>query len=292
MAVDFEEFRKIIRASQFSSVADKLEKEIELSIRLKTTSKAADGVGASRFGGVPDLPAEIDWPTWEGIKTGSKWRKCEGGPLGFLAQINLASLPNVATGLPRSGMLYFFYDIEAQPWGFDPQDRDGHRVIYSSRATESLAPRTAPRNLDGHPFQSVKLEAFAELLLPDIPESVDIAPEDMDAYQSLRDALIGRWGETHHRLLGYPQIIQNDMRSECQLVSNGIYCGDGTADHDPRAAALLRDSADWRLLLQIDSDEDGPGWMWGDAGRLYYWIRRQDLAALNFLKTWLCLQCF
>ena len=34
---------------------------------------------------------------------------------------------------------------------------------------------------------------------------------------------------------------------------------------------------DWRLLLQVNSD-DYAGWMWGDVGRVYFWIRRQDFA--------------
>jgi uncharacterized protein YwqG len=32
--------------------------------------------------------------------------------------------------------------------------------------------------------------------------------------------------------------------------------------------------------------------MWGDGGRLYFWIREQDLAVNNFDKTWLVLQCY
>jgi uncharacterized protein YwqG len=44
------------------------------------------------------------------------------------------------------------------------------------------------------------------------------------------------------------------------------------------------------LLLQIDSD-DAIGWTWGDAGRLYFWIRKQDLAARRFDRVWTILQC-
>lgn len=72
------------------------------------------------------------------------------------------------------------------------------------------------------------------------------------------------------------------MRLECQLVSNGIYCGDPSGYQDPRRASLESGAADWQLLIQIDSDADRLGWMWGDMGRLYFWNRRQDLAAANF----------
>jgi uncharacterized protein YwqG len=30
--------------------------------------------------------------------------------------------------------------------------------------------------------------------------------------------------------------------------------------------------------------------MWGDAGRVYFWIRRQDLAATDFECAWAVLQ--
>jgi uncharacterized protein YwqG len=31
--------------------------------------------------------------------------------------------------------------------------------------------------------------------------------------------------------------------------------------------------------------------MWGDAGMLYYWIRKQDLAEDRFDRIWMALQC-
>ena len=31
--------------------------------------------------------------------------------------------------------------------------------------------------------------------------------------------------------------------------------------------------------------------MWGDLGRLYYWIREQDLRRQAFDASWLVLQC-
>jgi uncharacterized protein YwqG len=44
------------------------------------------------------------------------------------------------------------------------------------------------------------------------------------------------------------------------------------------------------LLLQIDSD-DALGSVWGDLGRVYFWIRDQDLAARRFDRIWHVMQC-
>lgn len=47
----------------------------------------------------------------------------------------------------------------------------------------------------------------------------------------------------------------------------------------------LRDvHPDLCLLFQVDSDEPA-GMMWGDVGRLYIWIGRDDLTARRFDRT-------
>jgi len=86
--------------------------------------------------------------------------------------------------------------------------------------------------------------------------------------------------------------MQGDIRLEAQLVTNGLYCGDGTGYADPRRAVLEPGAKEWRLLLQVDTDDEKrPGWMWGDVGRLYFLIHREDLEQLNFNRVWCCLQC-
>ena len=80
------------------------------------------------------------------------------------------------------------------------------------------------------------------------------------------------------------------MQAECQLVSHGVYCGDPSGYTGSQAEALLPGAADWRLLLQVDSD-DAVDIMWGDVGRLYYWIQRDRLAEGAWYQCWLILQC-
>ena len=71
-----------------------------------------------------------------------------------------------------------------------------------------------------------------------------------------------------------------------------IMIGEGAADEDASVPALRPGTADWRLLLQIASRNDDSGMMWGDGGNLYVWIRRLDLAARDFSKVWVVLQCY
>jgi uncharacterized protein YwqG len=94
-----------------------------------------------------------------------------------------------------------------------------------------------------------------------------------------------------HQIGGWPELIQGDMESECHLVSQGVRMG-SPADHAATIKPGLEKGAeDWALLFQIDTDEDGPGWMWGDMGMIYFWIRRTDLATRDFSRVWLILQC-
>jgi uncharacterized protein YwqG len=91
-------------------------------------------------------------------------------------------------------------------------------------------------------------------------------------------------------MFGWPDLVQNPMQLECQLASNGIYVGGAAGWRDPRVPQLEGGAAEWMLLLQVDTDDEA-GWMWGDSGTLYYWIRRPDLAAGRFDRIWMIFQC-
>jgi len=103
--------------------------------------------------------------------------------------------------------------------------------------------------------------------------------------------VLGNGEGSINRLLGNPDPVQGDMQRECQLASNGIYCGDDNYISKPEAQALLPGSADRRLLLQVDSFEEEAGMMWGDVGRLYYWLTEHDLRSHKWSNTWMVLQC-
>jgi uncharacterized protein YwqG len=91
--------------------------------------------------------------------------------------------------------------------------------------------------------------------------------------------------EPIHRLLGHPDQIQGDMQLECQMVAHALKYG------DPRIALVAPTATEWRLLLQVDSDKIA-GMCWGDAGRLYYWIRRDALQSGRWEEAHLILQCY
>lgn len=239
-----------------------------------------DGPGFSKLGGKPNLPDNVDWPDWN------------GAPMSFIAQLRLSDVQRVAPieWLPTVGQLWFFYDQDQSTWGFDPNDLGSWAVIYVNEERDASR-REFPSALQPEArFTEVFVEARPHRSLPS-PARLEIGSDEIDesfwdAFDSINDAFL-----PHHQLGGYPSAIQSEnMEMDCQLASNGIYLGDGDGYQGDSATALKAGSADWRLLLQIDSDDDA-GMMWGDLGRLYFWVRAQDLAARDFSKTWLVLQC-
>jgi uncharacterized protein YwqG len=270
-----------------SRVAQELESLAVPCIRF-TTSRTKEDVplGSSKIGGCPHLPSEVAWPTWKGLS------------LSFLAQINLADLYEYefAGALPSSGILYFFYHPEQGTWGFDPADIGSWRVICSQAVKSGLVRRELPSTLPDYAQFPVCEVSFRQALTLPPYESMTIDAlrlddEEEDAYFRVLEVLSREgWGGTLHQLLGYPDPVQGDMQLECQLVSHGLYCGDVSGYRDPRRKELERGVQAWRLLLQLDSDDEA-NMMWGDCGRLYFWIHEDALEARDFDKVWMVLQC-
>jgi uncharacterized protein YwqG len=130
----------------------------------------------------------------------------------------------------------------------------------------------------------------------DIKSEVSLPYYGHEVYEDFADGEGDKfWEEVYNdenlnKLLGYSDNIQNEMELECELVTNGLYCGDLSGYNDPRAKALEPNAKNWKLLLQIDSNEENE-MMWGDCGRLYFWIKQDDLLNKQFDKSWFSLQC-
>ena len=233
----------------------------------------------SFLGGTPPLPAGREWPSKEGT------------PLTFLACLDLASLQSTlpVPWLPPSGRLLFFYDAENQPWGFDPKNRGSWAVLPAGDVTPASAPAGATTSLTHRPVMFRRIDTYPSYERPDVAA---LHLTDAEA-EILIDARLAVYGDRpRHQIAGFPDPVQGDeMELECQLVSNGLYCGDTSGYLSSRASELRDGAKDWRLLLQLDSDEE-LGVMWGDAGTLYFWIREADARSGRFDQAWVVLQCY
>jgi uncharacterized protein YwqG len=269
------------------SIAREMEKGVVPCVALVPGSPSATGGSRSRskIGGSPDLPNPGLWPLHNGKH------------LSFVAQLNLKEVPDLPGSaiLPKEGMLYFFYDSEQSTWGFDPKDKGSWRVLYREEVPSSGVATDYPEDI---PNRARFAERFVRLQpassVPDIYDVLQKTPSLTEGQMQEVCSVFAEYEEMRapmHQLLGRPAQVEGDMRLECQLVSHGLYCGDETGYSDPRAKALEAGAADWRLLLQVDTDDEA-GMMWGDCGRLYFWIREDDLRERAFENSWMILQCY
>lgn len=248
-------------------------------------------VGGSRFGGRPDVPGDFVWPVfeWEGTTR----------PLAFLAQFDCAQLaPLDQEGLlPKKGLLSFFYELDSQRWGYDPKDAGCARVYWFEG--QDLAPAEFPKELAEEfrlPQLAAKLSAAT-----DAPDFQDACPalgypwtaNDYRIFDQARGELGMHYPENRSQLLGWPDLIQNNMTLQCELVSRGHYLGGSWESVPLEERDQLRgpSTEKWRLLFQLDTvEQDGFELMFGDCGRIYFYIPKEDLEAGRFDRVWLIQQ--
>lgn len=290
---NLEQLREEMNESGLTAYFDALAPLAKNAIQITLDEQEDDDlpIGVSKFGGCPDLPEGVEW--FRTVETDI--------PMSFIAQVNFAEAApfDLEQKLPRKGMLYFFYDIspDGMPWGFDPKDADGWKVLFYDGDSAALSRREAPEDLEeddnGTIFGAARMCFEAVMELPstesDLTNDVEL-PDDDDLQEQYWDWLDEKSEEPSNKLLGHADCVQSGMELECEYVTNQIYCGNPEGYQTAKARGLDKNAARWNLLLQVESNE-ALGMMWGDMGRLYLWITNEDLAARKFENCWLILQC-
>lgn len=246
------------------------------AIRLVKTQQ----ITKSKFGGRPFINAnEFIWPRSNGI------------PMVFLAQLDLAELAAVHRfeWLGDCGLLLFFYDVTEMPWGFDPKDRGKWQVLFQTNSNEYAE---LPDGLDNcWRIEEKYIQPILVQVLPnyDNPkfESLGLSDEEVNIFIEMHDGV----SDSCHQVGGFASPVQGDsMDLQSQLASNGVYVGSPAGYKSEKAMRLQAGAANWKLLFQFDSDKD-MNVMWGDCGRIYFWVEEQKAKKNEFDNCWLILQC-
>lgn len=212
--------------------------------------RPAPAAGASRMGGLPDLPVGTAWPVFD------------GRPLNFIAQVDLGELPAVPGHevMPGAGRLLFFFAVDDalfEPAGAGPDDRA--RVVYVPPGVEAQEASPPPTVV---PYMARTVVAVSRLTLPSPSPSITALGLDhyeMQAYTAAWERSLEMKGTPpthryHDQLLGHARPIQEDPRM--------------TPDDQ---------SKDWTLLLAVHDDASICLDL-ADAGALYFMIPRDALA--------------
>lgn len=274
-------------------------KELETVVSSLTKNaiviEVEDGEGiapdVSKLGGKPYLPKDFSWPRF--------LDEDDERPLSFLCQINLSDVKQYDQDglLPRNGLLHFFYDCAAFRWGFDPEDKGCARVFYFEN-TDGFAPMAWPEGIEEDyivpemPVRFSNRKSYPRFEELEIYSNMDC---DFEDYDEVLEKLGVDLDAEDHKLLGYADIIQNEMLTECERASRGLYSGDPESYQntpEDEEIAIAKSAKDWMLLLQLSTlEKDGWELMWGDCGMLYFYIKKQDLAQKRFENAWFSLQC-
>lgn len=253
-------------------------------------------VGASKFYGTPDLPADFVWPYYKGTDFEDVTKN---RPLAFLAQIDLGEAAQYdRTGLlPTSGVLSFFYETMSMEWGFRPGSK-GYARVYYFPDKELLVPTAIPPETEEWSVgeQSLTFADAVSLISPFEYSRRTGKKVDWDTYNELRaefGAAVAVYDGHHMKMLGYADEIQDAMEPECELYHRGFEeAAYQTLSEEERADLMEKAVENWILLFQMGTVEEGDTeLMYGDCGVIYFWIRKEDLAARNFDNVRLILQC-
>lgn len=257
--------------------------------------------GTSKIGGKPDLPKDFQWFYYKG----EDYKKIvENRPLSFLMQINCEEVHKYdkESLLPEKGILYFFYELFTMTWGFSPQDRGSAKVFYYDGEIENLVPTYFPEDMEKDciiPESKINFESMNDYPI-DFLDYYD--PDDSDEEMERKEKEfekdleeLGYKADTT-KLLGHPELIQGEYWEECEGVAGkNIYYGSAPIKYgsDEVKKSIKENAKDWILLMQVSELEIGDyGLYFGDSGKIYFNIRKEDLKNKNFDNVWLILQCY
>ena len=261
-------------------------------------AKHGGAVYRSKFGGRPAVPAGFEWPRFEAENYDGE---TANRPLSFLCQMNLEEIRAYDKEglLPQKGLLLFFYEQESMRWGFDPDDEGSSRVYYFEDVSLLTEVELPDDMKDEYKVKEYDLSFASKDSYPGF-EELD-CHSDVDCDWDDYDNAVEKKGYDpeceRSKLLGYANLIQGEMLTECERTTRGLYCGDAKSYRNTTEDVkedIDKAAADWVLLFQmasIQEDDDDYELMFGDVGNLYFYIRKQDLWAKNFDRGWLVLQC-
>lgn len=300
-------FDELMEAAGLASAAARIKPHYSPALRIKPeplekagwkmpTDSKAPALGASRFGGWPDLPAEIPWPLWQ------------ERPMSFLAQINLEEAHAVQPSLclPKRGLLAFFLGCDDQFYekNDDPRPRYMADVMLGTEPTH----RGAWRVIYVEEVLGLQRREYTRLPLPELhepcalrfskggkplPDEMTMAYERLglniaqrDNYNELLGLLSPDEESWTDQLMGYPNLIQSTPpEMMCELASRGLNPWRFPQESDSEHEELTSAASEWGLLLQLTSGSKA-GFEWGDGGHFYFYGHRAAMQAGDFSGVW------
>lgn len=267
-------------------------------VKLICGDKGHERIGHSRFGGSPDLPEQLTWPQTR-----------DGHKMTLIAQLNLAQLQAEiqdeayqgvhSSLLPKQGILYFFAGE-----GETAQNIE-HQVLYwsgedvSQLRYQEEEDFTILEEEDQIKFEAYEVHAYADVEFPNYGYSTlhlldqdTLTEESEESYMLISEEMDWKPDNRIGQLFGYAE----GQHGDDELIAtsywyNGKYLYKSEEDRKRLLphfggdeARLQQELDDVFMLLEVDSNQQ-IGFVWWDAGYMHFFIRKEDLLAGRFDRT-------
>ena len=270
---------KIIKDNDLSDYKEALLSLIKRTVGFKLTSEEDYAeVGNHRFGGKPDLPESLTYPTFF-----SDYRDQELN-YEFIAQINCEKIAALQDYLPRTGTLFFFFKSFQF---FGSEDQDIGKVIYVEDNKELASGKRFDFQeedffelMDGE-YQANKADAFLTVSAPSFYASY----VNNYLFEGKAESLKDQYDFTYDLYEPFEKPVL-DLHGFDHAMNAYAF----TQHESPELQAALTwkgDPQDWVTLLLVSSKGN---FQWGDAGDLFFVIHKSNLAKRDFSKVFVTLE--
>lgn len=241
----------------------------------------------SKFGGVPNVPQNFNWPTFE------------GRPLSFLCQIQLENLKKFKSfhNLPEIGIIYFFILTDGIHNRY-PQKQGEFKVLYYNFKGDIHSEYKFDKNNHSPKiFRECYMSFYKHFTLPSYQnyQRINMSEVLSDAEDNKIDELYkkichitGHSPDIGHLILGDPQAQQGTVTywwayNELNYSSYPL--------NDEQKSTLNALEKKFKLLLQLDFNDDNLNFSeFGGSGTAYFGIKKEDFDKRDFDKTVLICQ--
>lgn len=232
-----------IAAAKLPELKDRALRLARPALRMKqgAAGKGKIAVGASKVGGLPDLPPGSRWPP--GGDCRAIYNNDTAGIdrlAGFVAQVNFAEVAHAqaARDLPPAGVLSFFCFMDIEN---DDPDTVGVKAVFFPDPAGLVRTRPPKRLTEGNEVMSARRLTFAETLeLPEpykSPWSAELEPKKGADYGAVFD---------HFRELNFTNFLGYAR------ATTGI---DPTPSKRSRHLILLENAVGCRLYVQLSQED-------------------------------------
>lgn len=255
--------KRIAADEQLTIYADALINAARPAIRIRQQAGTA-AIGASKFGGAPDLPEDMGYPKHAHL------------PMTFVAQLNLAELSRADAFdlFPKQGLLSFFLPE-------DDTDLSNCQSLLYFPDISNLRRLDGPSSVDV--FDEATIEYEPDLSLPEpfsqVAHEIFGVPDGEDAFPHVRHYLDWHMWELGQqaaaiKIGGYPMsahgyVLEQTVRKDLQL------------DADMGMTTELTD--DYVRLFQTRARQHNhKRTIWLKGWEFFWLIHREDLRHANF----------